>query len=78
MPRKTRLREAALPFMQDLYEATHETIHLGVRDDLDVLSTSSPLGKAVLENATPGKVFGYTTPAKKTVQVELVSVRPAD
>jgi len=37
VPVKHRLREAALPFMQDLYEATHETIHLGVRDDLDVL-----------------------------------------
>ena len=48
------------------------------RDDLDVLSTSSPLGKAVLEHPTPGAVFPYTTPAKKTLQVELVSVRPAD
>ena len=37
VPVKNRLREVALPFMQDLYEATHETIHLGVRDDLDVL-----------------------------------------
>ena len=37
VPVKHRLREAAMPFMQDLYEATHETIHLGVRDDLDVL-----------------------------------------
>ena len=37
VPIKMRLREAALPFMEDLYEATHETIHLGVRDDLDVL-----------------------------------------
>ena len=32
------------------------------RDDLDVLSTSSPLGKAVLDNPTPGEVFDYTTP----------------
>ena len=41
-------------------------------------SDVAPLGKAVLDNPTPGEVFDYTTPAKKTVQVELVSVRPAD
>lgn len=29
-----RLREAALPLMEDLYEATHETVHLAVLDDL--------------------------------------------
>jgi DNA-binding IclR family transcriptional regulator len=31
------LREAALPFMQDLYEATHITVHLGVRMGREVL-----------------------------------------
>ena len=31
------LREIALPFMQDLYERTHETIHLAVREGVDVL-----------------------------------------
>jgi DNA-binding IclR family transcriptional regulator len=31
------LREAALPFMEDLYEATHITVHLGVRKELEVL-----------------------------------------
>lgn len=31
------LREAALPFMQDLYEATHETVHLAVREGDHVL-----------------------------------------
>jgi DNA-binding IclR family transcriptional regulator len=34
---RTRLRELVLPFMQDLYEATHETVHLAVLDDTDVL-----------------------------------------
>ena len=29
-PVRRELREAALPFMQDLFEITHETIHLGV------------------------------------------------
>jgi DNA-binding IclR family transcriptional regulator len=31
-PVSDRLRETALPFMQDLYEATRENIHLAVRD----------------------------------------------
>jgi DNA-binding IclR family transcriptional regulator len=37
VPVKMRLREVALPYMQDLYEATHETVHLGIRDGLDVV-----------------------------------------
>jgi len=35
--RQRRLRDEALPFMEDLYEATHETIHLGALDGLEVL-----------------------------------------
>lgn len=31
------IRELALPFLQDLYEATHEIIHLGVRNGRDVV-----------------------------------------
>jgi DNA-binding IclR family transcriptional regulator len=31
------LREAAMPFMQDLYEATHEIVHLGVLRGVNVL-----------------------------------------
>lgn len=31
------LREAALPYMEDLYEATHMTLHLGIRKDHEVL-----------------------------------------
>ena len=34
---RRQLREAALPFMEDIYEATHQTINLGVRDELDVV-----------------------------------------
>ena len=36
-PVRHELREAALPFMEDLYEATHITVHLGVREGLEVL-----------------------------------------
>ena len=36
-PRGLGLREAALPFMEDLYEVTHENVQLAVRDDLEVV-----------------------------------------
>lgn len=31
------LLEMAMPFLQDLYEGSHETVHLGVLDDTDVV-----------------------------------------
>lgn len=31
------LLEIAMPFLQDLYERTHETVHLGVREDHEVV-----------------------------------------
>ncbi len=36
-PLHTRLREAAMPYLQNLYEATRENVHLAVRDGFDVL-----------------------------------------
>ncbi|MPQ98836.1 helix-turn-helix domain-containing protein [Modestobacter sp. I12A-02628] len=36
-PRGLGLREAALPFMEDLYEVTHENVQLAVRQDTEVL-----------------------------------------
>jgi transcription elongation factor GreA len=49
-------------------EERHET--------LDVLSSSSPLGQALL-GQSPGDVVSYEAP-RRTFQVEIVSVRPAD
>jgi IclR family acetate operon transcriptional repressor len=37
VPDQRRLRDAALPFMTDLYEISKEVIHLGVLDGRDVL-----------------------------------------
>jgi DNA-binding IclR family transcriptional regulator len=37
VPRSRNLREAALPYLQDLFEATHETVHLGVRQGMEVV-----------------------------------------
>lgn len=37
VPWESSLREAALPFMQDLYQATHQTINLAVLDSTEVV-----------------------------------------
>ena len=37
VPVTQRLRETAMPFMQDLFAATQETVHLGIRDGYDVI-----------------------------------------
>lgn len=34
------LVDVATPFMEDLYELTHETVHLGVREDAEVMYVS--------------------------------------
>jgi len=47
------------------------------REDLEVLSTSSPLG-TVLLNQPVGGPYRYETPARKRVEVEIVSIRLAD
>jgi transcription elongation factor GreA len=44
-------------------------------DTYDVLSTSSPLGQALLGHS-PGEVVTYDAP-RRTLQVEVVSIRPA-
>jgi IclR family KDG regulon transcriptional repressor len=38
------LREVSLPFLQDLYELTHETVHLGVLDGTDVYCVEKVYG----------------------------------
>jgi DNA-binding IclR family transcriptional regulator len=37
VPRQRGLREAAAPFLTDLFEATHETVHLAILDGVDVV-----------------------------------------
>ncbi|MFF8970806.1 IclR family transcriptional regulator [Streptomyces sp. NPDC014995] len=38
-PRGLALRQAALPYLEDLYEATHENVQLAVRDGREVVYT---------------------------------------
>lgn len=44
-PRGESLRDVALPFMQDLYEATHENVHLAVRDGLEAVYIDTIAGR---------------------------------
>ncbi|HEV7934396.1 MAG TPA: IclR family transcriptional regulator [Actinomadura sp.] len=45
VPRPRGLREAALPYLEDLYEATHENIHLAVPDGIDTLFLEKVTGR---------------------------------
>jgi DNA-binding IclR family transcriptional regulator len=57
-PRGPGLREAALPFMEDLYEATHGNVRLAVRQDTNVMFVEH--------------IAGHTTvPLRTTVGVRL-------
>jgi DNA-binding IclR family transcriptional regulator len=44
-PRGGTLRAVALPFMQDLYEATHANVHLAVREGLEALYVDTISGR---------------------------------
>ncbi|EYT82251.1 IclR family transcriptional regulator [Streptomyces sp. Tu 6176] len=56
VPRRQDLREAALPFLQDLFEATHETVHLGVREGFEVVYVERIHGHQAL--ALPSRIGG--------------------
>ncbi|WNF01790.1 IclR family transcriptional regulator [Streptomyces luomodiensis] len=56
VPRRHGLRESALPFLQDLFEATHETIHLGVREGHDVVYVERIHGHQAL--SLPSRIGG--------------------
>jgi DNA-binding IclR family transcriptional regulator len=54
-PRRSGLRRAALPFMEDLYETTHENVQLAVRDGCDTLYIELISGRsAVIVRTTVG------------------------
>ncbi|HET9442910.1 MAG TPA: transcription elongation factor GreA [Acidimicrobiales bacterium] len=44
------------------------------REGLEIVSTSSPLGQALLNGAKKGDVVSYETPTGATIRVELVDV----
>jgi DNA-binding IclR family transcriptional regulator len=56
VPRRLDLREAALPFLQDLFEGTRRTVHLGVRDGTDVVYLERIHGHDTLD--LPSRIGG--------------------
>ncbi|MFJ1805679.1 MULTISPECIES: IclR family transcriptional regulator [unclassified Streptomyces] len=56
VPHRLDLRETALPFLQDLFEATRETVHLGVREGLDVVYLERIHGHEALQ--LPSRIGG--------------------
>ena len=51
-PRGMLLRESALPFLEDLYEATHENVQLAVLDGLEAVCVERIAGRGALTIAT--------------------------
>ncbi len=45
-PRGTALRDAAMPFMEDLYEHTHEVVQLAVREGTELVFTERLAGRS--------------------------------
>ncbi|MGF7233950.1 MAG: IclR family transcriptional regulator [Frankia sp.] len=73
-PRRLGLREAALPFMEDLYEVTHENIQIAVLDGLDVVYVERIAGRRAVHVVTRA---GSRLPAQATA-VGLVLLAHSD
>ena len=69
VPRQRTLRDAALPFMEDLFEATHETVHLAVLDGIEILYVEKIMGHRRVRS--PSRVAGrmplYSTAVGKAI-----------
>lgn len=63
VPIQRQLREVALPYLVELYEGVHETIHLGVLADLDVIYVERLGGHRQVRCATRvgGRMPAYCT-----------------
>jgi DNA-binding IclR family transcriptional regulator len=59
-PRQRGLREAATPFLADLFEATRETVHLAVPEDIEVVYVQKLEGRG---SPTVGSRVGGRMPA---------------
>ncbi|CAM5692232.1 IclR family transcriptional regulator [Streptomyces canus] len=75
VPRRRDLRETALPFMQDLFEATRATVHLGVREGHDVVYVERIHGHDAL--ALPSRIGGSLPLTCTAVGKALLAFAPA-
>jgi DNA-binding IclR family transcriptional regulator len=68
-PRGESLREVALPFMSDLYEATRENVHLAVLDGTEVLYVEKLSGRRAMTVRTRrgGRLPLHATAAGKVL-----------
>lgn len=66
---RVNLRESALPYMEDLYEATHETVHLVVLDDDQILYAEKITGHRTITDLSRvgGRMPTYCTAVGKVL-----------
>jgi DNA-binding IclR family transcriptional regulator len=69
VPRQRILRQAALPYMEDLLMATQETVHFAVHDGLDVLYIEKIIGHRGLnkQSRVAGRLPLYCTATGKAI-----------
>jgi DNA-binding IclR family transcriptional regulator len=75
-PRELGLREAALPFMEDLYEVTHEHVELAVRDGSDAVFVERFASRGAVPGLT--KIGGRFALPPTGVGLVLLAHAPAD
>jgi IclR family transcriptional regulator, acetate operon repressor len=75
VPRRTRLREASLPFLQDLFEVSHETVHLGLLDGAEVVYVERIRGHR--QNRVASRVGGRQPAYCTGVGKALLAFNPA-
>jgi IclR family transcriptional regulator, acetate operon repressor len=68
-PLQRGLREAAAPFLADLFEATHETVHLAVPDGVDVVYVQKLPGRhgPRIDSRIGGRMPAYCTGVGKAL-----------
>lgn len=69
VPRQRIVREAAQPYMEDLFAATREVVHLGIVDGVDVLYLEKLIGHRTAESPsrTGGRMPLYCTAIGKAL-----------
>jgi DNA-binding IclR family transcriptional regulator len=75
-PRGLGLREHAMPFLEDLYEVTHENVQLAVREDLEVVYVERIAGRSAVRVLT--RVGGRFAMHATGVGLVLLAHAPAE